>query len=205
MTDDLDPRRPYPVLAAGEAILWRGKPKRGAFIATKSLTMLPIAVVWLCLDLNILIPALAEGEMMLFLIPFFALHLMPVWIWLGSMISAGRRWKNTAYYVTNRRVILQGGFFAVNETSLFYKDLRNVRVRIGLLDKLFRTGDIVLDGGGSLNRRDQTNLSAMEDLEQPHEVYSRIQKIILDMQTDMEYPNALRPTENPGYRTDYRP
>lgn len=205
MTDDLDPRRPYPVLAAGEAILWRGKPKRGAFIATKSLTMLPIAVVWLCLDLNILIPALAEGEMMLFLIPFFALHLMPVWIWLGSMISAGRRWKNTAYYVTNRRVILQGGFFAVNETSLFYKDLRNVRVRIGLLDKLFRTGDIVLDGGGSLNRRDQTNLSAMEDLEQPHEVYNRIQKIILDMQTDMEYPNALRPTENPGYRTDYRP
>ena len=205
MTDDLDPRRPYPVLAAGEAILWRGKPKRGAFIATKSLTMLPIAVVWLCLDLNILIPALAEGEMMLFLIPFFALHLMPVWIWLGSMISAGRRWKNTAYYVTNRRVILQGGFFAVNETSLFYKDLRNVRVRIGLLDKLFRTGDIVLDGGGSLNRRDQTNLSAMEDLEQPHEVYNRIQKIILDMQTDMEYPNALRPTDNPGYRTDYRP
>lgn len=205
MTDDLDPRRPYPVLAAGEAILWRGKPKRGAFIATKSLTMLPIAVVWLCLDLNILIPALTEGEMMLFLIPFFALHLMPVWIWLGSMISAGRRWKNTAYYVTNRRVILQGGFFAVNETSLFYKDLRNVRVRIGLLDKLFRTGDIVLDGGGSLNRRDQTNLSAMEDLEQPHEVYNRIQKIILDMQTDMEYPNALRPTENPGYRTDYRP
>lgn len=205
MTDDLDPRRPYPVLAAGEAILWRGKPKRGAFIATKSLTMLPIAVVWLCLDLNLLIPALAEGEMMLFLIPFFALHLMPVWIWLGSMISAGRRWKNTAYYVTNRRVILQGGFFAVNETSLFYKDLRNVRVRIGLLDKLFRTGDIVLDGGGSLNRRDQTNLSAMEDLEQPHEVYNRIQKIILDMQTDMEYPNALRPTDNPGYRTDYRP
>lgn len=205
MTDDRDPRRPYPVLAAGEAILWRGKPKRGAFIATKSLTMLPIAVVWLCLDLNILIPALTEGERMLFLIPFFALHLMPVWIWLGSMISAGRRWKNTAYYVTNRRVILQGGFFAVNETSLFYKDLRNVRVRIGLLDKLFRTGDIVLDGGGSLNRRDQTNLSAMEDLEQPHEVYSRIQKIILDMQTDMEYPNALRPTENPGYRTDYRP
>ena len=167
--------------------------------------MLPIAVVWLCLDLNLLIPALAEGEMMLFLIPFFALHLMPVWIWLGSMISAGRRWKNTAYYVTNRRVILQGGFFAVNETSLFYKDLRNVRVWIGLLDKLFRTGDIVLDGGGSLSRRDQTNLSAMEDLEQPHEVYNRIQKIILDMQTDMEYPNALRPTDNPGYRTDYRP
>ena len=32
-----------------------------------------------------------------------------------------------------------------------------------------------------------------------------IQKIILDMQTDMEFPNAYRPETNPGYHTDYRP
>ena len=204
MTDDLDPCRQRPVLAAGEAILWSGKPRKGAFIATKALTLLPVAVIWLCLDLSILVPTLAQGDMLLFFIPFFFLHLMPVWIWLGSAVSAVRRWKNTTYYVTNRRVILQGGFLAVNETSLFYKDLHNVRVRIGLLDKLFHTGDIVFDGGGNLNHRNQMNPPAMEDLEQPHEVYSRIQKIILDMQADMEYPNALRPSENPGYRTDYR-
>ena len=41
-----------PVLSANESILWRGKPKKSAFIATKSLTMLPIAVVWLMFDLN---------------------------------------------------------------------------------------------------------------------------------------------------------
>lgn len=204
MTDYLDGGRHRPVLAAGEAVLWHGKPKRSAFLAVKSLTLLPIAVIWLCLDLNVLIPSLAAKEMLLFIIPFFALHLMPVWIWLASAISAARRWKNTAYYVTNRRIILQSGFFAVNETSLFYKDLRNVQMRIGLLNKLFHTGSIVLDGG-ILNRQDGKKPLVIENLEQPYEVYNQIQKIILDMQTDMEYPNALRPGENPGYQTDYRP
>ena len=41
-----------PRLAAGEAILWRGKPKKSAFIASRSLTLMPIAVVWLILDLG---------------------------------------------------------------------------------------------------------------------------------------------------------
>ena len=197
-----------PVLAPGEAILWRGKPQKKGFIATRALTMAPIAIIWLILDSSFIAASFgAGGPGLTFMIPFFALHLMPVWIWLGSAITAGRRWKNTAYYVTNRRIIIQGGFFAVNENSLFYKDIRNAHVRIGLLDKLFGTGDIVFDNDmiyhNSRNSRPQ--LPAMEDLENPHEVYNRVQRIILDMQTDMEFPNAYRPAENPGYGTDYRP
>jgi len=78
--EEMDYMQRHPTLAAGESILWRGKPKKSAFIASKSLTLLPIAVIWLILDLNVLIPSLQAGEMLFFLIPFFALHLMPVWI-----------------------------------------------------------------------------------------------------------------------------
>lgn len=202
--DNLDRYTSYPVLTAGESILWRGKPKRGAFIATKSLSLLPIAVIWLCLDLKGIKVAFSSGNMMGFLIPFFALHLMPVWIWLANVITAGRRWKNTNYYVTNRRIILQGGFFAVNETSLYYKDLRNARLRIGLLDKLFHTGDIVFDDGITVDNK-QNRGHVFEDLEDAEAVYRRVQKVILDIQTDMEYPNAFRPEENPGYQTQYKP
>ena len=205
--DDYRSSMHNPVLAAGEAVLWRGKPKKSAFVATKSLTMLPIAVIWLILDMNFISTAFMDGEMLFFIIPFFALHLMPVWIWLGNVITAGRRWKNTNYYVTNRRIIIQGGFLAVNETSLFYKDIRNAQVRIGILDKLFRTGDIVFDDGTwtQVGRNNRPRLHMLEDLEDPQQVYTRIQRIILDMQTDMEYPNAYRPAENPGYNTEYRP
>ncbi len=197
--------RSGPVLTAGESVLWRGKPKRSAFIATKSLTMLPIALIWLLLDMNFIGVAFSGGEMLGFLIPFFALHLMPVWIWLANALTAGRRWKNTNYYVTNRRIIIQGGFLAVNETSLFYKDLRNAQLRIGLLDKLFSTGDIVFDTGMIISNSRRSHGFVFEDLADAQEAYRRVQKVILDMQTDMEFPNAYRPQENPGYHTQYRP
>lgn len=202
--NEFETNHSYPMLSAGESILWRGKPKRGAFIATKSLTMLPIAVIWLILDLNFIRTAFFGGEMLGFLIPFFLLHLMPVWIWLGNVFTAGRRWKNTNYYVTNRRIIIQGGFFAVNETALFYKDLRNAQLRIGVLDKLFHTGDIVFDNGMVVNNK-HTQKFVFEDLDDAQDVYRRVQKVILDIQTDMEFPNAYRPGENPGYNTQYRP
>lgn len=202
--EDMEYMQRYPTLAAGETILWRGKPKKSAFIASKSLTLMPIAIVWLCFDSVLISSAFSGGPW--FLIPFMLLHLMPVWLWLGSMLTAGRRWKNTNYFVTNRRIIIQGGFLAVNETTLFYKDLRNARVRIDLLDKLFHTGDVVFDNGIYYgNSRNQDRLPHLEDLEDPYQVYERIQKIILDVQTDIEYPNAYRPAENPGYQTDYRP
>ncbi len=189
------------VLGSGETELWRGKPKRSAFIATRSLAMLPIAVIWFALDFGIIRSSLEDGELLWFIIPFFTLHLMPVWIWLANVITANRRWKNTNYYITNRRIIIQSGFFAVNEASLFYKDVQNIQVKIGFLDKLFRTGDICFDS----QFQQKENGFAFEDLKEPVEVYNRVQKIILDIQTDMEYPNVLRPQENPGYNTEYLP
>ena len=202
--EDFETDSSYPMLSAGESVLWRGKPKKGAFIATKSLSMMPIAILWLIIDLSFMNAAFTGGQMLGFMIPFFLLHLMPVWIWLGNVFTAGRRWKNTGYYVTNRRIIIQGGFLAVNETSLFYKDLQNAQLRIGLLDKVFHTGDIIFDNGIIVNNK-QNRRFVFEDLEDAQEVYRRVQKIILDMQTDMEFPNAYRPAENPGYNTQYRP
>lgn len=201
--DDFEYRQNNPTLASGEAILWRGKPKKSAFIATKSLTMLPIAIVWLCFDAQ-LVGAAFTGGGPWFLIPFMLLHLMPVWIWLGNVVTASRRWKNTNYYVTNRRIIIQGGFLAVNENSLFYKDIRNTQMKVGLLDKIFGTGDVLLDTG-MMDSKGRVSFTSLEDLENPYEVYNRVQKIVLDIQTDIEYPNAYRPAENPGYHTEYRP
>ena len=194
-----------PALAGGEMILWKGKPQKKGFIATKSLSLMPIAVIWLILDLSIIGASFADGEMLGFLIPFFALHLMPVWIWLGNVLTAGKRWKNTAYYATNRRIIIQSGFLAVNESSVYYKDIRNIQLRVGVLDKTFGTADLVIDNGQYGGKHHNKPVNVLEDLDDGRRVYDRLQKIILDMQTDMEYPNAYRPRENPGYNTDYRP
>ena len=192
-----------PVLAADEHILWSGKPKKNAFIASHSLTMMPIAIVWICFDFSAISSIFSSGNIQWFLVGFFALHMMPVWIWLGSLITAPKRWRNTNYYVTNRRIIIQGGFLAVNEKSLFFKEIRSVQSKVGLFDKLSGTGSILFNAE-MISGNNKATPPSFQYLENAGAVYQRVQRTVLDMQTDMEYPNALRPEENPGYNTDYK-
>lgn len=195
--------RKQPVLQKNEKILWEGKPEKKAFILERCLRMLPIAIIWLVLDLSIIVPAFGEGDMLFFLVPFFALHLMPVWMWLAQVVTAGRRWRNTAYFVTNRRIIIQHGFFAVNEISLSYKGIPNTQLNIGFIDKIFSVGDISFEPERFNNNKQ--NSFVFEDLLNPQETYEYIQQLVIDIQTDMEYPNAMRPDTNPGYNTDIEP
>ncbi len=201
-------------LVAGETLIWSGKPKRLAFVLNRSLTMLPIALIWILFDGFFMVNFFGSGigSMAVVIIPFFLFHLMPVWIWLYHVLSAGRSWKNTKYYVTDRRLIIQSGFVNADITSIYYKDIRNVNLKIGLVDKMLGVGDITFDLGDVIypsRRRGRGNVAALSraflDLEDPHSVYPLVQKAVLDMQTDMEYPNAYRPDHNPGYNTRYRP
>ena len=192
-----------PVLTAGEHILWSGKPKKKAFVASQCLGMMPIAVIWLCLDMTFITNMIRADGLELFTLGFFALHLMPVWIWLGSLITAPKRWRNTNYYVTNRRIIIQGGFLAVNEKSLFFKDIRSVQNKVGIFDKMFGTGSILFNAE-MLSSNNKATPPSFQYLENAQQIYARVQRTVLDIQTDMEYPNAYRPEENPGYGTDYK-
>ena len=192
-----------PILSSGEHILWSGKPKKNAFVAAHSLTLMPIAVIWFCLDFQVIPDIFSASGIQWFLVGFFALHLAPVWLWLASVITAPKRWRNTNYYVTNRRIIIQGGFLAVNEKSLFFKEIRSVQSKVGLFDKLSGTGSILFNAE-MISGNNKATPPSFQYLENAGAVYQRVQRTVLDMQTDMEYPNALRPEENPGYNTDYK-
>ncbi len=207
-----DGDRPSP-LVQGETLIWSANPKRSAFVLNRSITMMPIAIIWLILDLGFL-SAMGEavGEIGFFVIPFFALHLMPFWIWLSNVLTAGRQWKNTKYYLTDRRIIIQGGFVNADIQSIYYKEIRNVNLQIGLIDKMLGVGDIYFDLDNisyHTTRRgirvNQSQKYAFLDIENPQEVYPIIQKTVMDIQSDIEYPNAYRPEENPGYNTKYNP
>lgn len=195
-------------LVDGETLIWKSKPKKSAFIINKSLIMAPFALLWLAIDSGIIISMLVASEFgpgLLFIIPFFALHLTPVWIWLANVLTASRKWRNTVYYVTDRRIIIENGFIAGNLQTIYYKDLTNVSLKIGVIDKLLGVGDIYLEtSAGPFSTDGKTlNTQAFLDVENPQEIYPKLQKIVMDIQTDIEYPNALRPSENPGYTTTY--
>ena len=193
-------------LVEGEKVIWDAKPKKSAFIINQILIMMPFALLWLGFDSIFIFALLAADELpkqiLFFVIPFFAIHLMPVWIWLGNVISANRKWVNTVYYVTDKRIIIQSGFIGIDYTTIYFKDITNVSLKVGAIDKLLGVGDIHFDlkpssGGARVN--------SFLDIKNPYAIYPKLQKIVLDIQTDIEYPNALRPEENPGYNTTYNP
>lgn len=188
-------------LVEGEKVLWDSKPKKNAYILNQILTMMPFALIWLLFDSVFIIAFLATGQLqeaLFIVIPFFAIHLMPVWIWLANALTANKKWTNTVYYITDRRIIIQSGLIGIDYKTIYFKDIKDVTLNIGFVDKLLGVGDIHFSLNGS-------RTSSFLDIKNPYEVYPKIQKIVLDMQTDMSYPNALRPEENPGYNTQYNP
>lgn len=194
-------------LVDGEELIWSAKPKKSAYIINQVLIMMPFALLWLAIDSSFIFTMFASGEMssmLLVVIPFFALHLMPVWIWLGNIITSNRKWKNTKYYVTDKRIIIQNGLIAENYQTIYYKDIKNVSLRIGLIDKLLNVGDIYFDLGHYMRGQNTKVVSAaFLDIDNVRDIYPKLQKIVMDIQTDIEYPNALRPDNNPGYDTKY--
>jgi len=65
-------------------------------------------------------------------------------------------------------------------------------------------GDIYLSLEG-FTSKGHPIMSSIVDIEEPQKAFKIIQQAVLDIQTDIHYPNALRPETNPGYKTEYHP
>lgn len=202
LNDDIDTTSP---LVDGEKVIWEGKPKKFAFVLNNVITMFPFALIWLLFDGFFIYMIISNGEatkpMWPFFIPFFAIHLMPVWMWIINILTVNRKWKKAKYYLTDKRIIIQNGIITENYQTIYYKDITNVSLHVGIIDKLLGVGDINF----SVTDRALNGMEVFFDLKDYKEIYKKIQKVVLDIQTDIEYPNAYRPDSNPGYNTNYDP
>ena len=196
------------VLAPGEKILWRGAPNKTAYMLNSIFGPIAFfAILWLAIDGFFIYSMISSGEfkeMLGFIIPFFALHLFPVWIWLGGIISASRRWKNTEYAITEKRILIKSGFFGIDFKSLYYTDIKNATLRKGAIDSMFGVADIYFYIGDYSDMGTDNENSfrfVMFDLDEPYEVYKRVQKIILDKQNEVQ--NSNRKERNFEYDTNY--
>ena len=184
-TEDFEEMGPVPTLAAGEHILWRGKPKKSAYIADKALSMLPIAVIWLVFDLNFLRMAGCNG----FLLIFLLVHMMPVWLWIGSAVTSVIQWRNEDYFITNRRIIIRKGIFKPERQSVFLRDVHTVRLHYGLLDRLFGSGDIYINYAVHRHGKHRSTSGwFLLNLQDPQSIQERIELLAMEA-------GAMRPEE----------
>lgn len=118
------------------------------------------------------------GELLLFIVPFMLLHMMPVWIYLGGVLSKHYNVKSFA-------------------------ELSHINIHRGIFDQHFNVGDVVATTS-QVNLKGIPQTITLSSISNYKEVYSMIQQIQTDVYTDVMYPNALRPDENPGYDTKYK-
>lgn len=166
-----------------EDLLWRGVPQKASFILSKSVQLLPIALLWLCFDgfaISMIFRSDVPKSMLIFLIIFFAFHLMPVWLWIHSVLSARRKHKLIEYAFTNQRIIVRDGGII---KSYNYADLQNVSVKVGLIDKLFKVGDITLSGRHKVE---------LLDIDNPYAVGNKLQKFIEEFAEERRKQAAMR-------------
>ena len=180
------------MLEPNENILWHSEPDKKCFIFEAIFnSMLPFALIWFLFDAFFLFLVFSTPEQnfnggsagrqstLTFIIIFFAFHLMPVWIYLGGVISAVLRHKYTEYVITDKAIYLAEGSSTCERRE--YKDLdkTNLRMRQGFFDKILNTGDVILEQRTEGYGRGRRTIEyAIEDVPDFLEVYGLIKDLI---------------------------
>ena len=195
------------VVGQNEKILYEGKPSKKCYIFESIFNpLLFFALVWGVIDIGVLGSVFFEQDssnMLLFLVPFMLIHMMPVWLYLGGIIFTVRRYKNTSYIVTDRAIYVSSGIFTQNINVKPIAELSHINLHRGIFDQIFNVGDIIATTN-HFNQNGQSVTISISSISNYIEVYNLVKKVQTDIYTDVMYPNAKRPSENPGYNTEYK-
>ncbi|MBQ7670105.1 MAG: PH domain-containing protein [Clostridia bacterium] len=180
-----------------EKIQWKGKPEKKAFFLKSVFNIfLPIAVVWAIIDFSFISRFINDVDGRFFVIPFFILHLMPVWMYLFGIISSLLRFRHTEYVVTDQAIYISGGAFTINVERKPLVRISNVSIRSGIIERMSKVGSIVIDDGDTSYRNNNSRMGtsfAILYVQEPEEVFNKINKLQSTAFSDTMYPNQYRP------------
>ena len=112
-----------PLLQTGERILWEGRPEVAAFSMRGAWYLVPFSLMWGGFALFWEYSVISSGAPWFFVlwgIPFVAVGLYMIF---GRIYVARREAANTAYAITDQRVLIMGGAFRRILTQLDLRDL----------------------------------------------------------------------------------
>ena len=194
------------IVGADEMIFYEGKPDKKCFIFESIFNpLLPFAIIWAIFDLSIMGASMFSGEggFLFFIIPFMLLHMMPVWIYLGGVLFTIKRYNNTYYIVTDKAIYISSGALTKHINVKPFAELSHINLHRGIFDQMFNVGDIIATTN-QLGQNGASQTISLACISNYTEVYNIVKKIQTDIYTDVMYPNALRPKDNPGYDTNYK-
>lgn len=119
------------------------------------------------------------------------------------MLFSFRKYRNTAYIVTDRAIYVSGGIFTRNINVEPFAELSHINLHRGFFDQIFNVGDIIATTN-QFNQNGKHVIISISSISNYVDTYQLVKKLQTDIYTDVMYPNAKRPSENPGYNTEYK-
>ncbi len=211
--------RPY-FIDDNEKIIWEGKPsKLMYFFNGFNIIFFIFVIVWLLVFTSIWsgfsifsgeFREVAQGSFferqfdMFMLIPFIVFLAFASVFILGPIRRFIESFK-VKYYITDLRVYIESGIIGRDIQNIEYKEINKLNVNVGILGKMLNRGTISLTPDESYYSGDTRYIRSgikLIGVETPYELYKLLKKNALDVTTDQQYPNVLRPDKNTGYNTE---
>ena len=139
------------ILVKDEKLLWQQTPKKSNFVMQRTIKFLPVAFIWLLIDVGIIVTfvtTMKDLSFLWFIVPFFALHLAPVWAYIASIVKAYAKVKNLKYVITNKRIMVIDGKDMFVSNSINLNDIKSCNVNQALSGRLARVADITILSNG---------------------------------------------------------
>jgi len=137
-------------LRADEVILWQGKPVKAPFLLA-GLVFIPIGSIFIGLGIYWLY-SLTSSHITNSVLstPFQFFILFGIAFMAGPPIIQSMRYRNTEYIITDQRLITQTGAFGLKTRFVDLDRIQEVYVHVGLIDRNFGTGSIIVSTAGGV-------------------------------------------------------
>lgn len=176
------------ILDDDEELLCQIKPNKKRFLVIANLFSLLFGLIFFAalftpslLGLLGAVEGFVNGGAIVMLVISFVFLL----VFLVNILGTIRRYKNTAYAITNKRVLIRSGFIGVDYKAIDLSSIHSINVRVDFADKLVNpsTGSIyfasaldpiVSNGNG---RNGTTTTFAFLHIDNPYEQYKKIKQL----------------------------
>lgn len=185
-----------------EKILWTGKPKFIPYLATGFGAGIGVFIFVGIYYLGTRNIKNEDGSVVGFQVWFAAI---PIVFFLLGFLRRLFSYGNTSYGYTNKRVMMRTGFIGTDFRSIDCDNISDVAVTVNLVERAFNVGTIKFFSGQTGTEGGQATklYDVWEAIENPYEIFKKVKQVSVDIKTDFNYPDALRPDINPGYNTRY--
>lgn len=135
------------MMAYEEQILWEGgKSEESTFWESIFNPLLPFALLWCVVDFSVIGTAGISGMLFSGMGFFFLFHLMPVWLYIGGIVTSKSRAKNTRYAVTTRGIYIQTGKPGREQVKFYrYDEIKYSQTKQGHFDRQYDVGDVACE------------------------------------------------------------